>query len=306
MRKATLFLALLLLAVGAWAAGPPATPAEGIPTGARETIPGGEKAFGDPMDFAASLAAGADYLVGMQADITEDNAGNGPADTDPDDGGWDWSSTVFTHSATASATNVYGATVQGIYRAYLLDPKPAYFTAMKDAADHIVSVGPAAIRSGPDVIFLLKFADLPDCPAPAVYRAGAQAIWTRQLGVYTTMANLAAYIRDFRYGQGYSNGIIPWDIAPWVEAAMLMDEAFPGMGHAAEAAAMAQVIYQDSFAGVPGYFDPDGANMGSDPTGNNQLYWYYTLGLSGIIDAFATSGTHTDKLLDLQALLLAC
>ena len=307
MRKATtLFLALLLLAAGAWAAGPTATPAEGVPTGAREIIQGGEKAFGDPTDFAASLAAGADYLVGMQADITEDNAGNGPADADPDDGGWDWYSTVFTHSATASATNIYGATVQGIYRAYLLDPQPAYFTAMKDAADHIVSVGPTVIRSGPDVIFLLKFANLPDCPAPAVYRAGAQAVWDRDITVYGSMANLAAYIRDARYGQGYSNGIIPWDIAPWVEAAMLMDEAFPGAGHAAEAAAMAEVIYQDSFAGNPGYFDPDGANMGSDPNWNTPLYWWYTLGLSGIIDAFATSGAHTAELPGLQDLLLAC
>ncbi|MBK6900190.1 MAG: hypothetical protein IPH09_13370 [bacterium] len=120
------------------------------------------------------------------------------------------------------------------------------------------------------------------------------------------MAALAAYIRDARYGQGYSNGIIPWDIAPWVEAAMLMDEAFPLAGHAAEAAAMAEVVYQDSFMDAPGYFDPDGANMGSDPAWNTPLYYWYTLGLSGIIDAFATSGTHTAELPGLQSLLLAC
>jgi hypothetical protein len=307
MRKAmTVFPALLLLAAAAWAAGPPATPVEGVPAGAREIIQGGEKAFGDPTDFAASLTAGADYLVGMQADITEDNAGNGAVDTDPDDGGWDWSTSAFTHSATASANNIYGATVQGIYRAYLLDPQPAYYTALKDAADHIVSVGPGVIRSGPDVIFLLKFANLPDCPTPAFYRAGAQAIWDYRITVYGSMPALAAYIRDLRHGQGYSNGIIPWDIAPWAEAAMLMDDAFPGAGHAAEAAAIAEVIYQDSFAGNPGYFDPDGANMGSDPNWNTPLYWWYTLGLSGIIDAFATSGTHTAELPGLQALLLAC
>ncbi len=306
MRKTTLFLALLLIAAGAWAAGPPATPADGMPDGVRGIIPTADKAFGDPTDFAASMMAGADYLVGMQADFTEDNAGNGAADTDPDDGGWDWQCLAFTHSTAASPNNTYGATVQGIYRAYLVNPLPAYFTAMKDAADHIVSVGPTVIRSGPDVIFLLEFANLPDCPAPATYRAGAQAIWNRQLGVYGTMANLAAFIRDFRYGQGYSNGIIPWDIAPWVEAAMLMDEAFPLAGHVVEAAAMAEVIYQDSFAGVPGYFRPNGANKGSDPAWNTPLYYWYTLGVTGIIDAFATSGTHTAELPGLQALLLSC
>ncbi len=299
--------AMLGLAAPVLAMGPVASPFDGPPSKVRVGVPpAAEKSFGDPTDYFASLLAGADYLVKMQADITEDNAGNGSSDADPDDGGWDWVTTLFVHSSSSSSTNLYGVTALGILGAYNLDPQPARFIALKDAADHIVSVGPAVIRSGPDVIFLLRFANLPDCPDPAYYRAGAQAIWDRDISVYVTMAALAAYIRDIRYAQGYSNGIIPWDIAFWVEAAMLMEETFPGAGHAAEAAAMAEVIYQDSFAGNPGYFDPDGANMGSDPTGETAIYWCYTLGLAGIIDAFAVSGTHTAELPALQTLLLAC
>ncbi len=300
-----LVLVPLLIAAGAWAAGPSATHHEGLPVGERGTIPTA-KAFGDPNDFLASALAGADHLVAMQADITEDNAGNGASDTDPDDGGWDWYTNLFEHDTGASPPNIYGATVQGIYQAYLHEPRATYFTAMKDAADYIVLAGPDNIRSGPDVTFLLNFANLPDCPDPAHYRAGAQAIWDRHLGVYGTMAALAEYIRDVRYGQGYSNGIIPWDISAWVAAAMAMHDAFPAGGHDAEAAAIAEVVYQDSFMGNPGYFDPDGANMGSDPGWADPLYYWYTIGITGIIDAFAAAGVHTAEIPAMEAILLDC
>ena len=53
------------------------------------------RAVGDPVDFDAAMQAGAGYLRQMQADVTEDNAGNGTdgideSPDDPDDGGWDW------------------------------------------------------------------------------------------------------------------------------------------------------------------------------------------------------------------------
>ena len=305
MRKITL-LALMLVAAGALAAGPPLLPSEGQPYGAREVIPAATKDLGDPTDFLASFLAGADYLVQMQADIYEDNAGNGDPDDDLEDGGWDWVTTAFEHSANPSPPNIYGATVAGIYKAYLVEPKLTYFRAMKDAADYIVAAGPDNIRSGPDVTFLLRFAALPDCPDPAFYRAGAQAIWDRDITVYGTMQALAVYIRDARFGQGYSNGIIPWDISAWVIAAMEMHAAFSGMGHDAEAAAMAEVIYDDSIALVTGYFDVYGANMACDPAWNTPLYWWYTLGVTGIIDAFSAAGVHPEELPALQTILLDC
>ncbi len=55
----------------------------------------GDKAVGDLVDFDAVLQAGANYLRHAQADVTEDNAGNGTdgneTPEDPDDGGWDFS-----------------------------------------------------------------------------------------------------------------------------------------------------------------------------------------------------------------------
>ncbi|HPF36917.1 MAG TPA: FlgD immunoglobulin-like domain containing protein [Candidatus Krumholzibacteria bacterium] len=300
-------LALLAVAATAWAAGPVAMPHGGQPAGERETIPA-DKAFGDPTDFLAAALAGGDYLVYMQADIYEDNAGNGDPDQDLEDGGWDWVLTPFTHSAGSSATNLYGVSALALLASYELDPKIEYFRAMKDAADFIVASGPddpGGIRSGPDVSFLLRFADLADCPDPAFYRAGAQAIWTRHLNTYGSMANLAAFIRDNRAGQ-YPNGIIPWDISAWAVAAADMHAAFPSASpaHDLEAITIAEVLYQDSYAGIPGYFEPLGHSQGYDPAWSTVDYYWYTLGVQGLLRSFVAAGTHLAEVPVLTQLLL--
>ena len=43
-----------------------------------------------PLSAASVANKGGHRLCDLQADITEDNAGNGLSDNDPDDGGWDW------------------------------------------------------------------------------------------------------------------------------------------------------------------------------------------------------------------------
>ncbi len=265
-----------------------------------------QKDLGDIHDLLAPALLGSDYLLGMQADITEDNAGNGDPDSpdDPDDGGWDWVSTVFSHGPDASAFNTYGVTALGLYWTYLQDPRPEHFITMRDAADGIIARTPAEVRSGPDVVFLLRFADLPGCPDPALYRAGAQAICDRHVTVYGSLTALAEAVRDSRAAQGYANGIIPWDIGPWAEAAVLMDLAFPGEGYAAEAAAIAEVLWLDSFDASPGHFQPFGPNQGYDPAWSTSEYWWYNLGLTGLIRAFVTTGTHLDEIPALQAALV--
>ncbi len=112
----------------------------------------------------ASFIAGADYLIKAQADVTEDNAGNGNPDVpdDPDDGGWDWNSTVFTHSTSASPTNIYGATAQGIYYAYLETGNASYMTAMLDAADVMVGAN-SDINSARRFGFSNEFSRLTSC-----------------------------------------------------------------------------------------------------------------------------------------------
>ena len=42
------------------------------------------------LNYETAIVKASDRLVALQADITEDNAGNGAPDDDPDDGGWNW------------------------------------------------------------------------------------------------------------------------------------------------------------------------------------------------------------------------
>lgn len=308
------FLLAFMLAgtAAAFAANPPVASFESVNLSPQpSTLPPAGKALGDPGDFLASALAGANYLRYMQADLTEDNAGNGPADVDPDDAGWDWALTAFTHSAAASPKNIYGATANGLLQAWRLSGNAALWTAMKDAADFIVASGPAVIRTGADMIFLLEFAGLPEVTNPSYYQAGAQAIWTYRLANYgPTATDFAELIRDARGGVGgtgtWANGIIPWDIAPYCEAVMGLDTVFPGMGYAADAAAMAEVLYQDSFMANPGYYEPHGHSKGFTLDYSVDDYWFYGGGISGLIRAFVTTGTHLDVVPGLETLLHEC
>ncbi len=266
----------------------------------------GNRLPGDPGDFIAAMNAGANYLVYMQADVTEDNAGNGNPDTDPEDGGWDWSSTIFEHSAAASPGNITGATAQGLYQTYLFNPNPAYFIAMTDAAVKSVERFPD-VRSASDMTFLLNYAALPGVVDPDYFINGAQAIWQYRLDNYGgTGTSLAEFIRDLRAGQGYANGIIPWDIALYCTALVKLDAVRPGLGYGQDAIDVAEVIWQDSFNSNPGYFDPDGHSMGFDPGYANTDYYWYSLGVSGLIDAFSVTGTHTAEISGLTGLMLDC
>ncbi len=313
-RHLLLILAVLSLgAVVAQAASPVANPVSDsgkVLPSKRGLAPAmADKAYGDPIDMVAKGALGANYLRYMQADVSEtiDNAGNGLVDTDPDDGGWDWSTTAFQHSTAASPANINGATAGGLIWVYRENGDPALFTAMEELADHMVTTGPAAwAHSGPDVSFLLEFAALPAVTNPSYYQNGALAIWNYQMGLHTDATGLAVYVRDLRHGQGLDNGIIPWDIALWSNAAKLLDGAFPGQGFDQAAIDIAEVIYQDSFMGSPGYFDPDGINKGFDPAWSTPIYYWYPLGVAGIIRAFSDAGVHLDQLSAMQTLLLDC
>jgi hypothetical protein len=144
------------------------------------------------VDTGNALVSGADYLKHSQADITEDNAGNGDPDNpdDPDDGGWDWRLTApaFTHSAGASPKNIYGATAMGLYYAYLETSEGSYLTAMQDAATQMI--GDPGIRSAADLIFLMRFQDLPGVTAD-IYQDAAKAKFDSRIATYGTATDLA-------------------------------------------------------------------------------------------------------------------
>jgi len=263
----------------------------------------------NPTDFLAALQAGGDYLRMAQADITDDNAGNGtdPGDVDPDDGGWMWvmGAGVYTHDGSASPTNIQGLTALGLYHAYLATGDPLMFIAMEDAATGMLAQPPPAVDSGPDMEFLLRLATLPGV-SPAnktLYEAGAKDIFDYRITSYGGSATLLAEaIRDLRFGQGYDNGLIPWDISPWAVGAAMLDNVFGG--YATAATDIVGVMFDDAYNGAPGYFMPEELqNQGWD--WGISSYWYYNLGVCGLIRAFDATGLHSDKIPNLQALLLA-
>jgi hypothetical protein len=288
------------------------TPDYGPPS----AVPPGDKIPGQGLisiagDFDASLIAGADYLKQMQADITDDNAGNGvngvnETPDDPDDGGWDWSVSSppapFHHTTAVSPVNIYGATVLGLYYAFLETGDPAYFTALTDAAN-VIRVNPN-IRTASDCIFLMYYNDLPGVIGTS-YMDSAKAKFDARIASQGSPTAWARYIRDVRNGQGYGNGIIAWDIGFYVVAAAMLDDRYPGDPNDYDQAAddMAEVLWQDSFNDNPGYFDIID-DAGWDPTYANRNYWWYTLGLTGLIDAFYASGNHTNEIPGLVIRLL--
>ena len=261
-----------------------------------------------PGDFEDAWYYGAEYLRYMQADITEDNAGNGGIDSDTQDGGWDWNPTIFEHSGSASALNVYGVSVLGLYNAYVAyeaihgsgSAPASWLTAMKDAADGIVAR--SDVKFAADFIFLVKYAALTSTPS---YAAVAKAKYDAKVGSYASATAFAEYIRDARgISQGYPNGIIAWDIGAYVEAAAALHTVYSSDGYDADADAMAEVLWQDSFNDTPGLFDIDDDN-GFDITDSNPNYWWYNLGISGLIRAFVAADVHTSELPDLASRILA-
>ncbi|MFT5234358.1 MAG: hypothetical protein ACI9UQ_002403, partial [Candidatus Krumholzibacteriia bacterium] len=300
---------LSFIATTAFGAGPLATPDKADRT-IHSSLPTQiNKAFGDPNDLKAAAIAAANYVRYMQSDINEDNAGNGNPDQDLEDGGWHWVGSAFEHDANASPGNLYGVTANGMLQVYAFNPDPALMTAMQDAADYMVTTGPTSIRSSADMNFLLDFAALAGVATPGLYQAGAEAIWLYRLANYGigTATSFAEYIRDFRgISNGYQNGIIPWDIATYATAVMRLETVFPGNGYAAQAAEIAEVLYQDSFALAPGYFDFATRCKGYDPAYADTDFYWYSLGIGGLIEAFQVTGTHTAEIPALEILLLEC
>jgi hypothetical protein len=254
-------------------------------------------------DSSNALIAGANYLKHAQADVTEDNAGNGNPDTDPDDGGWDWSLTLpaVTHSSAASPKNIYGATTLGLYYAYLQTNDASYMTAMTDSAN--IMIADSGIRSGSDLVFLMLYDDLPGVPG-TTYQDATKTKYDARITTYGSAQALAEHIRDVR-GADYPNGIVAWDIGVWAKVAAMLDARYSGLGYNTDADAIAEVIYQDSFMDNPGFFDIiDDQGYVSDYSNVN--YWWYTLGITGLIDAFSFSGTHTSEIPGLSSILMAC
>ena len=141
------------------------------------------------------------------------------------------------------------------------------------------------VDSAPDFTFLVKLSQLTGNPVYAELARERYQTKISSVGDYNgdgevNATDIAEYIRDARHNQGY-DGLIPWDINLYVQAALTLNSYYPGEGYDKDAIAMAEVIYQD-MTGNPGYF--------KHPV--NEWFYYYVLGLSGALQAFTSTGTH--------------
>ncbi|MCK5125746.1 MAG: right-handed parallel beta-helix repeat-containing protein [candidate division Zixibacteria bacterium] len=262
-------------------------------------------------NFDSSLVSVADYLRGMQADVTEDNAGNGvegidETPDDPDDGGWDWVLTSppapFSHSTANSPENITGATALGLYYAYLETGEYSYLIAMKDAAFNM-HADHTQYRSASNITFLILCDDLPEITGVA-YADSAKAKFDDRIAEHGSGTGLAEYIRDAR-AASYPNGIIAWDIGLFVEAAIMLDSHYPTdtLDYMQIAIDMTEVIWQDSFNDNPGHFDVvDDAGYDAG-YGDVNFYWF-NLGVTGLINSFNGTDTHTAEIPGLITTLL--
>lgn len=236
-------------------------------------------------EYNDAIIRTADRLVALQADITEDNAGNGSPDSDAQDGGWNW---IIADTATGyvgtgpSSENLYGVTALCILAAHKINPKASYLTSMVDAYTGM-NARPA-VDSGPDMPFLVELSKITGNSAYASLAKARYDAKVTSYGDYNSDSqvdakDLAEKIRDVRHTQGL-DGLIPWDIHLFIEAALALHQYFPGQGYDQDAVDMVDVVYND-MTGSPGYFDP------TDSTENS-----YILGLAGGIEGFVKTGKH--------------
>lgn len=225
--------------------------------------------------------------------------------------------------------NTLGITAMGILKAWELDPKAGYNTALAKAYKYVVDNPPEytwdgskytestkGVDSNPDITFLVWLsqaaasdtellnaivAQVPDT-TPGDIAALAKTRWdnrvlylgsTQEDSPNGTATGLAEYIRDVRHDQNYDS-LIPWDLEAGVKAALALDSYYPEGGYDQQAIDIAEVIYNSIDDDANVYF-------GSTDTDQEE----YVLGLTGGIEAFQEVNLYPDKAADLKTNLLA-
>jgi parallel beta-helix repeat protein len=253
------------------------------------------------------------------------NAGDRLVDLQNDDGGFPWDAP----GDGTSYTNIQGISAMGILKAWELDAKTEYETALAKAYDYCVDMPPTytevsgkwkettlGVDSFPDITFLVWLSQAaagdagllaeintlqdPDITADDIASL-AKERWddrVNHLGATPpseegTATALAEYIRDARHSQGWDT-LIPWDLETGVKAALVLDSYYPGQGYDQQAIDIAEVIY-DSI--------DDAGNVYFNSTDTSQED--YVAGLTGGIEAFREASLHSDKAAELVTLLLA-
>ncbi|MBA7643444.1 hypothetical protein ES703_51170 [subsurface metagenome] len=203
------------------------------------------------------------------------------------DGGWEWMNPdTNPNHGIPSPYNTLGVTGQGILDCYRIGAQNRCLKACKEVYDAMVTNSEDANPSkhrirGPDIGFLVE---LSEATGDATYANFAKARWASAKAEFGggTATGFAEYIRDVRKGQNLP-AVISWDINLYIQSLLALDRYFPGEGFAGEAKAMVEVVYNSLYV-PPVDFDI------TDDTLNE--FW---IGISGALDAFVTTNTHTTE-----------
>ncbi len=257
-------------------------------------------------DYNAAVIKAADRIVSQQND----------------DGSFDWRSDG--DPATGATTNTQGITAMGILKAYKLNPKSDYRVALAKLYSYVEitvpiwewdgtkwkETGGKGVDSFPDVTFLIDLAnvatedtslleaiqaEVPDTTAIDIATL-AQTRWDNRvlyLGETTQPSNgtattMAEFIMEVRSGE-----LAFWDLEAGVKAALVLETHF-GTGYGAQAEAIAAVMYANLEFESLYYFNIEDTSTG-----------YYTLALSGAIEAFSELGIHPDMARTMTGQLIA-
>lgn len=228
-------------------------------------------------------------LCDLQADATEDNAGNGSDDADPDDGGWDWEvpTPATQHSSNPSPQNLYGVTAFGVLAADVGSNERCLAVAARDVFRGMKAR--AEVDSPPDFAYLVFFgARYLRLDAWGLARGRYEA----KLAKYGGALGLGEHFRDARHAAG-DDGLIPYDLG-WMIISARALETIDGRGRYAEDARVWGAMVADAIRPGSGYFDIMNAHSP-----------YYVQGLAWTALALSWSGTSTTVLPALLESLLA-
>lgn len=213
---------------------------------------------------AAELSSGQERLCQLQADIVGDGAGNGLDDTDPDDGGWDFTldTDATEHSANPSPSNTYGATALALIVRGSATTAPTLGCAF-DAA--LGMQARPEVDSPPDFVYWVLLGELTENPGFAELAAARYDAKVSEAGGAEA---LGESIRDQRHNAG-DDGLIGYDLAWLTLAALALDTALPDADYAADAEQYASLIADDLTSDTP-LFD---INDGSEAFYTDGLSW---------------------------------
>jgi len=203
------------------------------------------------IDYVSTISHGADRLAALQSDVTEDNAGNGLADLDPEDAGWDWdvisqsfwvgNDCMTTIGANQSCQNLYGVTAMGLLDAYMHTGVGKYQIVATDVANFMINPSWGTASSGAfwndrnigsrlyyfgfsfDYRFLMRYADVTNNAAYSIYATDAWSWQKSNIARYADGNQIEIFQRTYAHVGG-SYGYAAWQSSDYGLAALEMGD----------------------------------------------------------------------------------